>query len=117
VIGGGELNIDPTKMEAILKWSTPTTVTEVRGFVGASQHFLKFIASLLVVVSPLHTITLSGKSFQWRKNYHMAFDELNKMINQAPIIALPNLQKPFKVEIVASGYAIIEVLMQGVRLA
>jgi hypothetical protein len=37
------------------------------------------------------------------------------MINQAPILALQNLQKPFKLEIVASGYAIRVVLMQGVR--
>jgi hypothetical protein len=36
VIGGGELKIDPMKMEAILKWPVPTNVTEVRSFFGVN---------------------------------------------------------------------------------
>jgi hypothetical protein len=36
VIGGGELKIDPEKMEAIIKWPVPTNVTEVRSFLGAA---------------------------------------------------------------------------------
>ena len=35
VICGGELKIDPAKMEAITKWPTPTSVTKVRMFFGA----------------------------------------------------------------------------------
>ena len=38
VIGGGEHKIDPTNIEAITKWSTPTNVTKVRIFLVASQH-------------------------------------------------------------------------------
>jgi hypothetical protein len=34
VISGGEIKIDPTKMEIILKWNTTTNVTKVRIFVG-----------------------------------------------------------------------------------
>jgi hypothetical protein len=63
VIGGGELKIDPTKMEAIMKWSVPTNVSEVRSFIGATQYLRKFIASFSVVATPLHAITTSGKSF------------------------------------------------------
>jgi hypothetical protein len=36
-------------------------------------------------------------------------------INQAPVLTLPNLQNPFKVETYASGYAMGAVLMQGGR--
>jgi hypothetical protein len=35
VISGGELKVDPAKIDAILRWSTPTNFTEVRSFVGA----------------------------------------------------------------------------------
>jgi hypothetical protein len=45
VIGGGELKIDLTKMEAIIKWSIPTNITKVRSFVGETQYLWKFIAS------------------------------------------------------------------------
>ena len=41
---------------------------------------------------------------------------LNKKINQAPALPLPNLQQPFEVETDVSGYALGAVLMQGGRL-
>jgi hypothetical protein len=45
LIDGGELKIDPTKMEAIMKWIFPTNVTKVRSFAGEKQYLQKFIAS------------------------------------------------------------------------
>jgi hypothetical protein len=72
-IGGEELNIDPSKMEATMKWPFPTNVTKVRSFFGETQYFHKFIYSFLVVAAPLHTITMSGKIFRWGKNQHEDF--------------------------------------------
>jgi hypothetical protein len=115
VIGGGDLNIDPTNIEAITKWPIPTNVTKVRSFVGATQHLWKFIASFSVIATPLHTIITSGKSFMWGKKQHNSFDELKIKITQAPMLVLPNLQNPFEVETDASGYAMGAVLMQGGR--
>jgi hypothetical protein len=43
VIGGCELKIDPTNMEAIIKWIVPTNCTEIRRFFGSTQYFWKFI--------------------------------------------------------------------------
>lgn len=114
VIGGGELNIDPSKMEAIMKWLVPTNVTKVRSFIGATQYLRKFIALFSAVAVPLHAITTSGKSFQWGKWQQKAFNELKKKISEAPVLALPNLQLPFEVETDASGYAMGDVLMQGI---
>ena len=95
VINGGELKIVLTKMEAIMKWTFPTNFTKVRSFVGATQHLWKFIASFSAVDTPLHAIIASGKSFQWGKNQEKAFDEMKRKIILAPMLALPNLQKPF----------------------
>jgi hypothetical protein len=64
VIGGGELNIDPPKMEAIIKWPTPTNFTEFRRFVGETQCLQKFIPSFLAVAAPLHAIITNCKSFR-----------------------------------------------------
>ena len=63
VIGGGELKIDPSKMEAIMKWPVPTNVSKVKIFIGEAQYLRKFIASFSVIAAPLYSITTSGKSF------------------------------------------------------
>jgi hypothetical protein len=67
VIDGGELKIDPTKMEVIIKWLVPTNVIEVRSFVGETQYLHKFITSFFAVVASLHAITTNGKSSQWER--------------------------------------------------
>jgi hypothetical protein len=63
VIGGGELKIGLAKMDAIMKWLVPTNIIEVRSFLGATKYLRKFIASFSTVDTPLHVITVSGKSF------------------------------------------------------
>ena len=89
---GGQLKIDPTKMDAIMKWSVPTNVSEVKNFITVSKYLRKCITSFSILVAPLHAIISSGKSFQWGKGQHKAFKELKKKISQAPILELPNLQ-------------------------
>jgi hypothetical protein len=51
VIGEGELKVDPTNMEAIMKWVVPTTIIEFRSFVGETQYLWKFITSFSTTVA------------------------------------------------------------------
>jgi hypothetical protein len=76
VIIGGELKINPTNMDTIIKWIVTTNVNEIGIFVEVSQYLQKFILSFLVVVEPLHAIAISGKSFSWGKDHHKFFDEI-----------------------------------------
>jgi hypothetical protein len=45
IVGGGELKIDPSKVDVIVNWPKPNNVTEVRSFLGATQYWRKFIAN------------------------------------------------------------------------
>jgi hypothetical protein len=53
MMSGWELKIDPSKMEAIIKWPIPT-------FVGKTQYLQKFIASFSTIVFPLHATPLKN---------------------------------------------------------
>ena len=61
VISGGEIKIDPTKIDAISKFPISIAMREVKIFVGVAQHLWKFIALflvLLVVIPPILTLVM-----------------------------------------------------------
>lgn len=57
IVGGGELKIDPSKVEVIVNWPKPKFAAKVRSFLGATQYWRKFIANFSLIVAPLHALT------------------------------------------------------------
>lgn len=113
VVGDGQLKVDPAKVECIVKWPKPSTVTEVRSFLGAVQYWRKFIANFSYIASSLHALTSTKTTFQWGRPQQKAFDTLKEKLSTAPVLVLPDLHQPFEIETDASGFAMGAVLMQG----
>ena len=63
IVGGGELRIDPSKVEVFVKWPKPNNVTDVRIFLGAAQYLRKFIVNLSFIGSPLHALIGMNRFF------------------------------------------------------
>jgi hypothetical protein len=112
IVGGGELEIDPSKVKVILEWPKPNNVTEVRSFLGAAQYWRKFIANFSSIAAPLHAVTRVKQVFQWGGKQQKAFDTLKEKISAAPVLALPDLRQPFEIQTNASNYAMGAVLLQ-----
>jgi hypothetical protein len=112
IVGGGELKIDPSKVEVIVNWPKPKSATEVRSFLGAAQYWRKFIANFSLIAAPLHALTGLKQVFKWGGKQQKAFDTLKEKISTTPVLALPDLQHPFEIETDASDYAMGAVLMQ-----
>jgi hypothetical protein len=92
IVGNGHLNIDPTKVEVIIKWPNPTTTIEVRIFLVVVEYWRKFIAELSYIATPLHELTSIKQNFQWGGKQQKAFETLKGKISTTPILALPYLQ-------------------------
>jgi hypothetical protein len=112
IVGGGQLKIDPSKVDVIVNWPKPITVTKTQSFLGAVQYWRRFIANLSFITTPLHALTSAKNNFQWGGKKQKSFDTLKEKTSTVPILALPNLQHPFEIETYASGYAMGAVLMQ-----
>ena len=64
VVGHKGVTTDPKKIEAVTEWPRPTTVTEVRSFLGFVSYYRRFIPNLSKVAKPLNKLlqTLEGTS-------------------------------------------------------
>jgi alpha-tubulin suppressor-like RCC1 family protein len=57
----------------------------------ATQYLRKFIVNFSIVATPLHAITSKGNIFHWGNTQQRVFEYLKKKINDAPVLAMPNL--------------------------
>jgi hypothetical protein len=105
--------VDEAKIVAITSWPLPTTVTQVRSFLGLAAFYRHFVRDFSTIAAPLHGLTRNGVPFQWGLAQQQGFEALKSKLTQAPLLQLPNFEKTFELECDASGIGIEGVLIQG----
>ncbi|XP_019163484.1 PREDICTED: uncharacterized protein LOC109159828 [Ipomoea nil] len=111
IISQEGLQTDPTKLEAVAAWPRPKTVKALRGFLGLTGYYRRFIRAYGVLSKPL-TEMLKNDGFKWGPKSDQAFEQLKSALCNSPVLALPNFQKDFIVEADASHKGMGAVLVQ-----
>jgi len=112
VIGRDGIRMSQDKVEAVLSWQQPTSLTETQSFLGFANFYRHFIRDYSKVARPLTELTKRTKQWAWNPEAEAAFQELKSRFTRAPILGHFDPTKPVIIETDASDFAIGAVLSQ-----
>ena len=93
-------------------WKKPTTVTEIKSFLGLISYYRQFVKNFSKIAAPLTKLTQKNVKFVWSAACEKSFHELKELLTFAPVLALPNETNGFVVYCDASCIGLGCVLMQ-----
>jgi hypothetical protein len=111
IISKSGVRADLGKIKAMVEWSFPTNIKALKGYLGLTGYYRKFIKDCGSFAVPL-TAMLKKNAFHWDVAASEAFQKLNAVVTKAPVLALPNCAQLFVIECDASGLGIITFLIQ-----
>ena len=106
------ISVDPTKVQEVMDWESPTSVHQILSFIGLARYYHQFIPDFSRIAKPMTKLLKKGVKFVWDDKCEEAFQTLKVRLSTALVLATPDSTKPFDVYCDASGTGLGCVLMQ-----
>jgi hypothetical protein len=108
--------VDPDKVQQVMNWKPPTTVCQIRSFLGLAGYYRRFIPDFSRIAKPMTELLTKGAKFVWGQKCKDAFHALRQHLTTTLVLAQPDNSQPFDVYCDASGTGLGCVLMQNNRV-
>ena len=112
LIGETGIRCDRSKVEAINKIATPTSIEEVCQFNGMCSYYRKFISHYSDISKCFNDMTKKGATFNWTKECDAAFKLLKEKLMEAPVLISPQVDKDYVIHCDVSKYSYSGILQQ-----
>jgi hypothetical protein len=110
------ITVDPSKVKEVMDWKPPTTMFEVWSFLGLADYYRMFILNFSKIAKPVTELLKKENKYVWSDACDEAFKLLKKLLTTSPVLAQPDIDKPFDVYCDASSTGLGGVLMQQGRV-
>jgi hypothetical protein len=117
VISKGGISVDRSKVQDVLSWNAHMSVSNIQSFWGLAVYYRRFIKGFSKISKPMIELLEKDKRFEWTSTCEASFQELKKRLITAPILVMPDMEKPFSIYCDASGQGLGCVLMQDGHVA
>jgi hypothetical protein len=104
---------DPDKVQVVREFSTPTTTRQLKGFLGLTGYYRRFIPNFSKIAKPLTQLLKERTPFVWNQGTEKAFNTLKKLLTEEPLLQYPDFTKPFVLTTDTSNEALGAILSQG----
>ena len=116
VVSKDGIQVDPQKIEAVSEWPRPTTVIEIRNFLGLAGYYRRFVQDFLRIAAPMTRLTQKNVKFMWFEVCENSFQLLKEKLTIAPVLTLPNGEDKFTEYCDASRVGLGCVMIQNGRV-
>jgi hypothetical protein len=112
IISKGGIFVDPSKVQVVLSWNAPTSVGDIKSFLGLAGYYRRFIQGFSKISKPMKELLEKDKKFKWTPACEASFQELKKRLTTIPILVMLDMEKSFSIYCDTSGQGLGCVLMQ-----
>ncbi|KAL0539536.1 hypothetical protein IC582_023751 [Cucumis melo] len=97
IVSGQGVEVDTEKIKSIKQWPVLSNVKELRGFLGLTGYYRRFMQNYGSIAAPLTQLLKLG-AFRWTEDSQTTFDRLKEAMMTLPVLALPDFSLPFEME-------------------
>lgn len=108
----GHVGMDPVKVSGVTDWPTPQNVRNINQFLGFCNFYRRFVENYAKISAPLERLKRKDVLWRWGAEEQRAFDALKHAFVEAPVLVMPDMEAPFRVETDASDFAMGAILSQ-----
>lgn len=112
IVGHGQIKADPSRVQCINEFPQPTTVKQVRRFLGMAGWYQRYIKNYSAVAGAITDTLKSKERFCWTPEADHGFKALKTCLTTAPVLTHPDFSLPFFIQCDASIVGVGGVLFQ-----
>jgi hypothetical protein len=109
------MSVDPNKVQEVMDWKPPTSIHQIRSFLGLAGYYRRFIPDFSRIAKPMTKLLKKDVKFKWDAKCDEAFHALRAHLTIAPVLAQPDNSKSYDVYCDATGTGLGCVLIQDNR--